>query len=58
MSNADCPRQAGAEVEITAEMEAAGIKVLEESGYLEEADCGFHLLPRQVFEAMWARRPS
>jgi len=49
---------AGAEIEITPQMEAAGIQVLEDSGYLDEADSGFRLLPRQVFAAMWRHRPQ
>ena len=39
--------------EITPGMEAAGVAVLRESGYLDHADLGFELLPRQVFSAMW-----
>jgi hypothetical protein len=38
---------------VSADMEAAGIMVLEESGYLDWADSGFRPLARQVFEAMW-----
>jgi hypothetical protein len=40
-------------LEISPAMESAGITVLEGSGYLDQADSGFHLLARQVFEAMW-----
>ena len=43
-------------IEITPAMEQAGIAVLEDSGYMDEADSGFTLLPCRVFEAMWRCR--
>lgn len=43
------------EIEITEEMERAGIAVLEGSGYLDAADSGFKLLASQVFRAMLSR---
>jgi hypothetical protein len=51
-------RQTGAdEIEVTEEMEAAGIRVLVQSRYLDQADPGFRLLPRLVFTEMWKCRP-